>query len=153
MTTTTIVIIGVVVLAVIVIAIVLASRSGRMGKPSLRPLSGESRDRYANQWDHIETHFVDAPDDAVKEADALILAMLGERAHPLRDEKLPAGMRKARRLAAGREGKGGTEGMRLAMLEYRRVMEEYAGPAGERGTARETTHETSDRDDRREVAS
>src|SRR5579863_763868 len=78
MTTTTIVIIGVVVLAVIVIAIVLARRSGVARKPSLRPLSDESRDRYANQWDRIETHFVDAPEDAVKEADALMLAMLGE---------------------------------------------------------------------------
>jgi hypothetical protein len=152
MTTTAIVIIGAVVLAVIVIAIVLASRSGMARRPSLRPLTDESRDRYANQWDHIETHFVDAPDEAVKEADALILAMLGERAHPLRDEKLPAGMQKARRLATGQEGKGGTEGMRLAMLEYRRVMEEYAGPVAERG-ARETTREPRERDDRREIAS
>ena len=151
MTSTTIVILAVVVLAVIVIAIVLASRAGRARKPTLRALPAESRDRYAAQWDQIETHFVDAPENAVKEADGLLLGMLGERAHPLRDDRLPARMQKARRLASGREGKGGTEGMRLAMLEYRQVIEEYAGPTEERDTTPDTP--VRERDDRREIAS
>ena len=144
MTTTTLVILGIIVLAVILIAVLMASRSGRMHRPALKALAPESRDRYASQWDRIETHFVDAPEEAVREADALFLAMLGEREHPLAEDKLPADMRKARRLATGREGKGGTEGMRQAMLMYRAVIEEYAGPAAERGTTR---------DQRREIAS
>ena len=152
MSTTTIVILGVVVLAVIVIAILLANRAGTARKPSLRPLPAESRDRYAGQWDQIETHFVDAPEESVREADALLLAMLGERAHPLREDKLPARMQKARRLGSGREGKGGTEGMRLAMLEYRQVIEDYAGPTDERDT-KQDTRDARERDDRREIAS
>jgi len=143
MTTTTLVILGVIVLAVILIAVMMVSRAGRMRRPALKPLAPESRDRYASQWDRIESRFVDAPEDAVKEADALILALLGEREHPLREEKLPADMQKARRLATGREGKGGTEGMRQALLMYRSVIEEYARPADERTT----------RDPRREIAS
>lgn len=159
MTTTTLVIIGVIVLAVIVIAVLLATRSGRVGRPNLRPLSPESRDRYANQWDRIETRFVDAPEDAVREADALVLALLGEREHPLGEDRLPSRMQKARRLGSGREGKGGTEGMRQAMLEYRSVIEEYAGPTDEHETARERAADKRDvrddreRDDRREIAS
>jgi len=143
MSTTTVVILGVIVLAVIVIAVLVASRSGRMRRPALKPLAPESRDRYATQWDRIEAHFVDAPEDAVKEADALALALLGEREHPLTEERLPADMQKARRLATGREGKGGTEGMRQGMLMYRSVIEEYARPA---------EHEKP-RDQRREIAS
>jgi hypothetical protein len=130
MNATTMVILGVIVLAVIVIAVLLASRSGWRGRPALKPLAPESRDRYGAQWDRIEAHFVDAPEDAVKEADALLLALLGEREHPLGEDRLPANMRKARRLATGQEGKGGTEGMRQGLLMYRAVIEEYAKPAG-----------------------
>ena len=144
MSTTTVVILGVIVLAVIVVAGLVASRSGGMGRPALKPLAPESRDRYAAQWDRIEAHFVDAPEDAVKEADALALALLGEREHPLAEEKLPANMQKARRLATGRAGKGGTEGMRQGMLMYRNVIEEYARPAADREKTR---------DQRREIAS
>ena len=80
------------------------------------------------QWDKVESRFVDSPDEAVREADALLLALLGEREHPLAEEKLPSDMRRARREAVGQDGKGGTEGMRQALLHYRAVMEEYAGP-------------------------
>lgn len=162
MSTTTLVIVGVIVLAVIVIAVLLATRSGRIRRPNLRPLSPESRDRYANQWDRIETRFVDAPEDAVKEADALALALLGEREHPLGEDRLPSRMQKARRLGSGREGKGGTEGMRQAMLEYRSVIEEYAGSTDEHRTERERAadnrdardvRDDRDREDRREIAS
>jgi hypothetical protein len=135
--TSILVIVGVVILAVILIALVIGvGRSVRTRKPALKTLSPEARDRYAGQWDRIETHFVDAPEDAVKEADGLLLAMLSEQEHPLRDDRLPSGMQKARKLATGREGKGGTEGMRLAMLQYRQVIEEYAGPAEKPDVAR-----------------
>lgn len=127
--TTTIVVIGIIILALIVIALIAASRAGRMRRPTLKPLSHESQERYVTQWDRVESRFVDSPSDAVKEADALLLALLGERQHPLSDEKLPSNMRRARREATGREGRGGTEGMRQALLHYRAVMEEYARPA------------------------
>ena len=128
MDTTTIVVLGIIILAVIVIGLVLASRSGRMRGPALKTLPPESHERYVTQWDKIESRFVDSPNDAVREADALLLALLGEREHPLAEDKLPANMRRARREAVGQEGKGGTEGMRQALLHYRAVIEEHARP-------------------------
>ena len=128
MSTTTTVVLGIIILALIVITLVMATRSGRMRRPALKTLSPESRERYVTQWDKVESRFVDSPGDAVREADALLLAMLGEREHPLAEEKLPSNMRRARREAIGKEGKGGTEGMRLALLHYRAVIEEYARP-------------------------
>lgn len=126
--TTIVVVVGIIIVALIVIGLIAASRSGRMRHPSLKPLSNESQERYVTQWDRVESRFVDSPGEAVREADALLLALLGERQHPLSEEKLPSDMRKARREAVGKEGKGGTEGMRQALLHYRAVMEEYARP-------------------------
>ena len=128
MSTTVIVVAGIIILAVIVIGMIAATRSGRMRRPALKPLAPESRDRYVSQWDRVESKFIDSPQEAVREADALLLALLGEREHPLSEEKLPTEMQRARSEAAGREGKGGTEGMRQALLHYRAVIEEYAKP-------------------------
>jgi len=148
MQTSTLVILGVIVLLAIVALVLIAARSARMRHPALKPLSPEAQDRYVSQWDRIEAKFIDSPDEAVKEADALLLAMLGEREHPLAEEKLPRRMRKARGVAIGREGRGGTEGMRQALLHYRAVVEEYGRPTGHVHD-REHMH---DEETRREVA-
>jgi hypothetical protein len=123
---TTLVIVGMAALVVIVMLVALGGQSRRVARPSLRPLAPEAIDRYAANWDRIESHFLDAPDEAVREADALALALLGEREHPLADDRLPADMLRARRAAAGKDGRG-TEGLRRAMLHYRAVVEEMAG--------------------------
>jgi len=44
---------------------------------------------------------MNAPEEAVREADALALALLAERQHPLAENVLPKEMRRARRAAAG----------------------------------------------------
>ena len=147
MDSTTLVIIGVVVVAVILVGALLMGRMrGGVGKPKLKALAPEALDRYGTQWDRVEARFVDDPEGAVREADSILMGLLSEREHPMGEEKLPARMKKARRLAVGQDGKGGTEGMRQAMLEYRSVMEEYGRPADDRKRDRE-------RDDRREIAS
>src|ERR1700680_3668754 len=122
MDTTTVVILGVVVLMVVIALFVLAGRSRRVSRPTLRPLTPEARDRYATTWDQIESRFLEMPEEAVREAEALVLALLGEREHPLAESRLPRGVRKARREAA----RGGTEGKRQAILQYRAVVEEIA---------------------------
>ena len=139
---TTLVIGAVILLLGIVILFALRGRSGRAPRPALRPLPAEALDRYASAWDRIESHFMNAPEEAAREADALVLALLGERQHPLADDVLPKEMRLARRAAAGKEGSG-TEGLRRAMLHYRAVIEEMAVSPVERERAR----------GRREVAS
>ena len=146
MNTTTLVIIGIVVVAVIVIlALVIGRTRGGLGRPKLRELSPEARDRYGAQWDRVESRFVDDPEGAVREADSILMGLLREREHPMREDQLPNRMRKARKLAIGEQGRGGTEGMRQAMLEYRGVMEEYGRPTDDR--------DERARDDRREIAS
>ena len=131
MSSTVIVILGVIVVAVILLMIMAMGRSRGGRRPQLTPLSPEARDRYAGQWDKVEARFVEAPEEAVREADSILMGLLRERSHPMDEKRLPAGMRKARRLAVGEEGKGGTEGMRQAMLQYRAVMEEYGRPVDE----------------------
>lgn len=139
---TTLVIVGMAALVVIVMLVALGGGSRRVAGPSLRPLATEAIDRYAANWDRIESHFVDAPEEAVREADALALALLGEREHPLADDRLPKGMVRARRAAAGKDGRG-TEGLRRAMLHYRAVIEDMAG----------TPEELERASGRREIAS
>ncbi|TMB90506.1 MAG: hypothetical protein E6J37_00485 [Chloroflexi bacterium] len=131
---TTLVIVGVIVL-VILMLVALGGRSRRSARPALRPLAPDATDRFATAWDRIESHFVDAPEEAVREADALALALLGEREHPLAEDRLPGEMRRARRAAAGKEGRG-TEGLRMAMLHYRAVIEDMAGGPEHRERAR-----------------
>jgi hypothetical protein len=129
------VIVGVVVFMAIMILVALAGRTRRYSRPALRPLAPEALDRYAASWDRIESHFMDAPEEAVREADALVLALLGEVQHPLADNKLPDGVLRARRAAAGKEVRG-TEGLRRAMLYYRAVVEDMVGSAVKREEVR-----------------
>lgn len=133
MTQTNLVIPTILAVFVILAIVAMASRGARRRRLLLTPLSSEARDRYLARWDRIESRFVEAPEEAVARADALALAVLSECDHPIAEKKLPDRMRKARREAA----KGGTEGLRLAMLDFRGVIEEMAGPP----LAVEPTHE------------
>lgn len=129
MTTDTLVTIGVIVLAVVVLLLLVRAFTGRRKRPTLRALAVESRDRYITEWDRIETRFIDAPEDAVREADAIVMSVLRERGHPLGERDLPTEVRQARHEAVDRKDK--TEGMRQAMLHYRVVMERMVGTEDE----------------------
>jgi hypothetical protein len=115
-------------LAVLVILLMLVSaRVGRRaGQANLMPLSNESRDRYLVEWDRIETRFMDAPEEAVREADALVMSVLRERRHSLDSRQLPKDVREARDDASISSGDR-TEGMRRAILHYRVTMEKMVG--------------------------
>jgi hypothetical protein len=102
------------------------SDSRRGHRPALRPLPAESQDRYISEWDEIETKFVDAPEQAVREAEALVMSVLRERGHPLTERDLPQEVQRAHRL--GYSSRDKTEGMRQALLHYRAVMERMVGP-------------------------
>jgi hypothetical protein len=129
------------VLAVVVLLaiVAMARRAGRTRRPLLSPLTSEARGRYAARWDEIESHFVEAPEESVAQADALALAVLGECDHPLAEKRLPDRMHKARREAA----RGGTEGLRLAMLDYRAVIDEMARQTDAQEPAHEGRRETA----------
>jgi hypothetical protein len=133
-----------VVIGLAVLVIVLVLMFGGRGRRRVRPgdlvaLSDESRSRYIMEWDRIEARFVDAPEEAVREADSVVMSVMRERRHPLEERSLPKEIRVARRDATmGRGDK--TEGMRRAMLQYRSVMERMAGAR------------SKERDGRREMA-
>ena len=79
--------------------------------------------------------FVDAPEEAVREADGIVMAVLAERRHPLGDRMLPEDVQAARKEASSRGDR--TEGMRRAMLRYRAVMEKMVPAAREERPRRE----------------
>jgi hypothetical protein len=135
MDTTTLVIIGLAVL--VIVLILLFSRDGRRSRHAdLQLLSNESRDRYLTEWGRIEMRFVDAPEEAVREADAIVMSVLRERRHPLETRKLPDDVQAARKDASMERGDR-TEGMRRAMLRYRAVMETMVPAPREERSRRE----------------
>ena len=126
MDTTALVVIGLAVLVIVLVLMLGRGGSRRVNHADLVPLSEESRDRYLMEWDRIETRFVDAPEEAVREADTVVMSVLRERRHPLETRRLPHDVDKARRDASMGRGDR-TEGMRRAMLRYRAVMETMVG--------------------------
>jgi|SRR6267378_1169297 len=138
MDTTSWVIVGMVAGLLIIALLAMSRRSRPMPYTNLKPLTLEAHDRYVTRWDQVESRFIDDPEEAVREADALALALLGEREHPLSEKLLPEGVRRARREGARR----GTESQRMAILHYRAVVEEMARiPEAER--MREGRRETA----------
>ncbi len=130
MDTGTLVMILVVALVVVVLLLLIRTAvAGRRARPRLQPLASESRDRYIQEWDQIEQKFVDSPEQAVREAESLVLSVLRERGHPLTERELPAEVRNAHKL--GYSSKDRTEGMRQALLHYRAVIERMVGPEDE----------------------
>jgi hypothetical protein len=120
--------VAILVVALVVVVLLFLFRAAGVGRPrpKLRPLAPEARDRYIADWDEIETKFVDAPEQAVREAEALVMSVLRERGHPLTERYLPREVQNAHRL--GYSSKDKTEGMRQAILHYRAVMERMVGP-------------------------
>ena len=121
--------ITILVVALVVVVLLFLVRAAGLGRsrPKLRPLPPGSRDRYINEWDEIETKFVDAPEQAVREAESLVMSVLRERGHPLTERDLPSEVQRAHKLGYSTRGDR-TEGMRQALLHYRGVMERMVGP-------------------------
>src|SRR5262245_28571133 len=115
----------------------LAERKKRRGSFDIRPLSTEERSRYTEEWQAVQSQFVDDPTGAVARADALIQGVMVDRGYPMEDfdqraadvsvdhprvvENYREGQRLYRKTAAG---EGTTEDLRQAMRAYRRLFEE-----------------------------
>ena len=114
-----------VVVAIVVIAIV-AILARTAGGPRLRALPDESRDRFARAWQLIEARFIEDPAAAVQEAERTVVMILGERGAKLADSKdVPGDLRKARE--ASRGDQADTERLRLAMVRYKRIVDDAVG--------------------------
>lgn len=116
------------IVAIVVIAAAVALAVALSRRSKLRGLPEESRDRYARSWHGVENRFIDDPRGAVQEADRIVVMLLGERGATLSDPRsVPDDLRKAREAAASDNGRQGTEGMRVALVHYKRIVDESVG--------------------------
>jgi|ERR1700719_2068316 hypothetical protein len=99
----------------------------RAWQTRLTPLTRKARDRYVLAWDRIEARFLHAPQEAVREADGLVMTVLRDRHQSTDYDVLPRRARDARRKLALDEGRGGTELLRQALLDYRSVLDDMVG--------------------------
>lgn len=137
----------------------LRERERRHAELELRPLDPASRDRYSTSWEEIQVRFVDAPDQAVGEADELVSQLIAERGYPTgdHDEKLAhLSVEHARTLDHYRQahdinernarGEATTEQLRQALVHYRALFADLLGTEPLAGSAH--THTPSDGPDR-----
>ncbi len=131
----------------------LTERVERHGALRERPLEPTEVERFEARWTAAQEHFVDAPRDAVGEADRLLAELAQARGFPdgaQYEEQLAAlsvhhadhvhGYRHVHRVAHARVGGGpeggpGTEEMREAMVEARELFEDLLTPASRHGNA------------------
>jgi hypothetical protein len=114
----------------------LAARAERRDELDIRPLTTAARERYLDEWQHVQARFVDDPSGAVQEADGLIQSVLRDRGYPVDDFDQRAAdisvdhphvvehYREGHRLRGG-----DTEAQRQAMVHYRSLFEELVEDA------------------------
>jgi len=114
--------------AIVVIVVAIALAIGLSRRSKLRGLPEESRVRYARSWRGVENRFIDDPAGAVQEADRVVVMMLSEQGATLSDQRhIPDDLRRAREAAAADKGRQGTEGMRMALVHYKRIVDHGVG--------------------------
>jgi hypothetical protein len=119
----------------------LADRERRIDKLQIRPLTADESARFSASWRTAQTRFVDDPQAALGEADALITEVLAARGYPMSNwEQRVADIsvdypRVVDRYRTGHEvavrheqGDASTEDMRRAMIEYRELFAELVEP-------------------------
>ncbi|MEU8465557.1 hypothetical protein [Streptomyces sp. NPDC029003] len=115
----------------------LRAREERHDQLDIKELSPERRSEYAQEWSGVQEHFVDRPDGAVSEADALVSRLMGERGYPtegyqgaVRDLSVEHGRTLEHYRAAhdvkvrSGNGQATTEELRGAMVHYRALFED-----------------------------
>jgi hypothetical protein len=104
----------------------------------IQPLSEAARRRYSDEWQRIQSQFVDDPEGAVRAGDRLVQQAMGERGYPVDDGDFEA---RAATLSVDHgdvvqdfrrghdlwlrydRGEGSTEDLRQAMVHYRSLFE------------------------------
>jgi hypothetical protein len=129
----------------------LAARAKRRDELDIRPLPTASRDRYVEEWQHVQARFVDDPRGAVQEADTLIQSVLRERGYPVDDfdqraadlsvdhPQVVENYRNGHRLSTG-----DTEEQRQAMVHYRALFDELVEDTADRSLSRDDATPVSD---------
>jgi hypothetical protein len=118
----------------------LRERERRHAELELRPLDPSSRERYAVAWEEIQVRFIDAPEQAVGKADALVSELIAERGYPTGefDQRVAdLSVEHSRPLdhyraahhihEANERGEAGTEQLRQALVHYRALFADLLG--------------------------
>ncbi|MEW2408329.1 hypothetical protein [Streptomyces griseoviridis] len=118
----------------------LAGRVERHGALRARELDPQRREELTARWTAVQEHFVDAPQEAVAEADRLLAEVAAEVGFPAAgqgDEQFDAlsvhhpahlhGYRQLRHASGGGRPETGTEDLREALVEARSLFEELVG--------------------------
>jgi hypothetical protein len=116
---------------------VLLDREKRVEKFNIRDLTVEERERFVTAWRTVQSRFVDAPQDAVREADLLVDRLMRMRGYPMSafdqraadisvDHPLVVdNYRAAHQIALRhRRGQATTEDLRNALIYYRSLFDE-----------------------------
>jgi hypothetical protein len=127
-------------------AALLADRARRRSAVDVQPLTPAARAVFVDEWRAVQARFVDQPDGAVGEADALIVRLMRARGYPVEDFERGAELisvdhpdvvedfrtahaihvQNTQRLAS-------TDDLRRALLLYRSLLDQLlvvAGPGG-----------------------
>lgn len=115
----------------------LEKREKRVEKLHIRPLSETDREQFMGQWRAVQAGFVDDPERALGQADALVATVMAARGYPMDDfEKCAADLsvdhgavvdnyRLAHEIAVRRaKGEATTEEIRQAILHYRALFDD-----------------------------
>jgi hypothetical protein len=115
----------------------LDKRAKRVEKLQIRELSEADRERFSNQWQSVQSGFVDDPAKALKDADLLVAAVMNARGYPVRDFEQCAkdisvdhgivvdNYRAAHSISIRcARGEATTEDLRQAMIHYRTLFDD-----------------------------
>ncbi len=115
----------------------LADREQRREELQIRPLSPAARERYMTSWREVQAQFVDDPDEAIRDADALVTSVMRERGYPMENFEQRAAdvsvdhpnvvenYRAAHRISvASARNEASTEDVRKAIRHYRALFED-----------------------------
>nr|WSW70971.1 hypothetical protein OG461_34975 [Streptomyces sp. NBC_00995] len=115
-----------------------------------RPLASAARAQYADRWQRIEAGFVDAPQQAVAEADVLLAELARDLGFPdgsdFGEQSAALSVHHAehvngyRRVHAARQGGRDTEDMRAALLEARGLFDVLVSNGTDRPVHRHPHH-------------
>jgi len=146
----------------------LRDRERRHAELNLKPLSDESRTSYAREWAQVQALFVDSPEDAVRQGDALVTRLVGEIGYPTEnyeDQLATLSVEHATTLGHYRDahdiflrterGEASTEQLRQALVHYRALFAELLGDdpvaaaTASRGEPSDGRHAVPDQTDNR----
>jgi len=128
----------------------------------ITPLSERQRERYAGEWEQVQSDFVEGPSEAVAEADRLVAEVMRERGYPVDDFEQQAAIvsvdhpdvennyREGHEIyqSFGR-GDASTEDLRQAMQHYRALFDDLLEGPTEGALSRESAEHPETSDQRR----